>query len=1288
MSDHRGREGPADRERANERLRPYVPRLVIDWLRDDPTALSREVQGTLAFVDISGFTALSERLARRGKIGAELMRDTLDGVFTALLDVAYDDGAGLLKWGGDAVLLLFDGPDHAARACHACWGMRRTLERVGRLKDGSARITLRMSIGIHTGTFLFYLAGSVHRELLVAGPDVTTTVTMEALADPGEIAVSPPLASLLDPAFVAPRPDGLILLVEPPPVVTNRAPDVGDVRGLDLPLCLPLAVRAHLMLERTEPEHRTITAAFIDLVDTDAQLERLGTAGLGRALDERFRTIQEVALRYEVPFYESDIGKSSVKALLTAGAPTTTGHDEERMLRALREIVETPGEVAMRIGVNTGRVFTGDFGPPYRRSYRVFGDAINTAARVMSRAETGQILATEAVIDRSRSAFQTTAIEPFAAKGKTAPVRASIVGPLVGRRALELRETAFAGREREIETLLGVIEDARRSRGWIVELAGGAGLGKSRLVADAIARAGDVFVFQTRCEEYESSTPYFPLRAPFRSLLGLQLDDEADVVAARLARAAATVDPELLPWIPLLGLVLGVDLPPSPETGALDERFIPARLADVLGRFLYTSLAGTTTMLVVEDVEHMDESSRDLLRRLAQLGAERKQVLLLTSDGTGGIIESGGGDDLNALSFSLHRLPTATAVAMVDAATRDDPLPRHVVEQIARRSGGNPMFLFELIDVVRETGSSDALPETVEAIIAADIDRLEPADRTVLRYASVMGTNFDPDVLAIALDGEVELGPDVWLRFEEQIEPNPSGGLRFRATLIRDVAYEGLPFRRRRLLHGRVAEAIEAREGDDAVAALALHYSEAQRHDRAWRYCRLAGDRARRIYANTEAVMFYRRAAASARRCRDTLWDEEVGVWRSLGDALLALGEFEEASAAYAQARHRFRGDRVSGSELLLQQATVHLLSRNFPQMIRWVNRGLGDLVGEVGPEASSARARLLASGARARLHQGRGRAAAAYCAQAIEEASRAGDLAREALAGAYYALDQARLLLAVPGEPAHLDAAITIYRDLGRHLDVGRVLTGSSNRAYLEGRWDDQLELLREARDAYEQCGDMWYSALAIFNIAERLAEQRRPAEAEELARACHRIWKAAKYRSDAGEAASLLGLILSSLGRFEEAHTAFDEATAIFRAEGDEFELLKVEVRSVACYVEEGRHVEALERSRGLAVALAVMEDTSTLRSALHRSCGRALAALGRDEEARQSFEESLRAADEDAGGFGVMSARYERALTLEALAALDPDRASSGNAEQAAAILEPLGVVGLSSLAASSS
>ena len=375
-------------------------------------------------------------------------------------------------------------------------------------------------------------------------------------------------------------------------------------------------------------------------MDTDAQLERLGIDGLGRALDERIRTIQEVALHYEVPFYESDIGKSSVKALLTAGAPscdrTRRGADAEGSAGDHRDAGRCADEDRRQYGQASSPATSGR---PTAASYRVFGDAINTAARVMSKAEAGQILSTEIVLERSRTAFTTTPIEPFAAKGKTEPIRASVVGSVVGQRVSAMTETPLVGRERELATLLQLVEEARKSSGWIVEISGGPGLGKSRLVQDVLARSADVSVFHTRCEEYEASTPYFPLRAPFRALLDLDPRDSAIVVGERLRAVAQQVDPALVPWVPLLGILLGVDIPDTPETQALDERFIPERLADVITRFVYTSLAGTTTALVVEDAQYMDESSRDLVRHLARAGMDRKQMLFVTHDGTGSLFD-------------------------------------------------------------------------------------------------------------------------------------------------------------------------------------------------------------------------------------------------------------------------------------------------------------------------------------------------------------------------------------------------------------------------------------------------------------------------------------------------------------------------------------------------------------------------------------------------------------------------------------------------------------------------
>ena len=375
----------------SERLKPYVPRLVVDWLRSGSQDTYREVEGSLAFVDISGFTQLTERLARKGKVGAEEMSDTLNTTFAALLDVAYADGAGLVKWGGDAVLLLFDGPDHAARACRAAYRMRATMRRIGQLQTTAGRVTLRMSVGIHSGTFHFFLVGdpSYHRELIVSGPAASTTAVMEATADAGEIGISPQTAALLDPRCVG-KPKGDAFLLRAEPVAPSVGiPPVKDVHDLDLASALPVAIREHLLAQPGEAEHRTIAVAFVQFSGTDTLLERAGPVALAGALDAVVRNVQTATAAHGVTFFESDINRDGGKIMLTAGAPVSHGHEEDRMLRAARLILDRIGELPLRIGVNRGPVFSGDFGPFFRRTHSVKGDAINLAARVMGKAASG-----------------------------------------------------------------------------------------------------------------------------------------------------------------------------------------------------------------------------------------------------------------------------------------------------------------------------------------------------------------------------------------------------------------------------------------------------------------------------------------------------------------------------------------------------------------------------------------------------------------------------------------------------------------------------------------------------------------------------------------------------------------------------------------------------------------------------------------------------------------------------------------------------------------------------------
>src|SRR6188508_302914 len=214
-------------------LVPFVPRLTLEWLRDEPKAIWREVDGTLAFVDISGFTAMSERLSSLGRAGAEEVTEIMNATFAALLAVAYAQGGGLLKFGGDALLLLYAGDDHAARAARAAFEMRRTLRAIGRPKTSAGAIQLRMHAGLHSGRFQFFLVGDSHRELLISGPAATQTVEMEAASEAGEILLSPETAALVE-AETSEHETGVGRLLTSAPDVVGAVAPLPGVDGIPL----------------------------------------------------------------------------------------------------------------------------------------------------------------------------------------------------------------------------------------------------------------------------------------------------------------------------------------------------------------------------------------------------------------------------------------------------------------------------------------------------------------------------------------------------------------------------------------------------------------------------------------------------------------------------------------------------------------------------------------------------------------------------------------------------------------------------------------------------------------------------------------------------------------------------------------------------------------------------------------------------------------------------------------------------------------------------------------------
>ena len=1259
-------------DRAARPLQAYVPRLLTEWLSKHPDRQHLTIEGSMALADISGFTALTERLSRKGRVGAEEMSDILNGTFAALFDAARPDGADLVKWGGDAILLLFRGPQHAAYAARAAHRMRTVLRSVGRTRSSAGRVTLRMSVGIHSGQFDFLLVGdpTIHRELIVSGPGASITAEMESIATAGEIVFSDATAALLLPASIGVPVRGGRMLRSAPALPDLVVPDGAD-QAVDVRQLLPPPVRAHLLAAAGESEHRQVAVAFIEFSETDAVTSGGGPSAAVEALDQCVRNIQEACAAHGVSFIESDINRDGGKIMLAAGAPRSSGADDDRLLRAVQRAVERRGRLPLRAGVNHGRVFAGDFGHAFRRTYSIKGDVINTAARVMAHAEPGEVLATHEVMSRSRTVFVTRNVEPFMVKGKAQPIHAVSVGPPVGEIAeAALADDTFVGRDAEMAALRRALDAARVGQGSLVEVIGEPGMGKTRLVQEVVQDAADMVVVSGPSGSYDSKTPYVPFRTLLRGLLGVGAATSGNSTAQRLRDRVAANAPQLLPWLPLLGMVLDVDVGATSETAELDDRFRRSRMAEVLVEFLQVVLP-TPTLLVFENTHLMDDASAELLRAV-EAGIDGKPWVVLATrrDMPTGYVPTGS-------VTHYHRLPlapidAAAALSLLDVATHAAPLSAHAMNAIAAKAGGNPLFLRALVTAALRSGSEADLPDSVEAVLGAEVDRLDPSDRTVLRCAAVLGVRFAEALLRDMLAASATPVDADLHRLGEFVHPDGAGMWQFRHALIRDAAYAGLPYRLRRRMHdyaGRVIEST-ATDLDEVCERLSMHFFYAGDMERAWRYSRMAGRRAQGLYAYTAAIGFLERAIQS--EGASSAPPDEVGaVHEALGDVRDIAGFSRDAVVAYRRARPYRRGNPVGFAALMLKEAGLHQRMGAFVTSLRLLSHARGVLAGAAGPDADAARSRLATRYAFGKYLQGDRRAALRWSEVGVHEARASGD--QDALAYAYNTRHLACIQAGVAEDEPYGDLALAIYERVGDLRMQAHCLNNLAISALQDGHWDRSAAQLDRAADVFRRIGDTANEANAQYNRADLLIRQRRFTEAEPLLAAALRAAQAADDQELVALVARETGRVLAGSGRVHEALALFDAARAGLSELGLPLELIGLEAALADCLTDAG-DVDGAISVANEAVASAEELHAESLLAAVHRVRGRALLAAGRDDDARAAFEEGLRCPD---GGDG----RHEYALNLLGLGRLaerhgQPEATHLLN--ESRRILDALGVV----------
>ena len=597
------------------------------------------------------------------------------------------------------------------------------------------------------------------------------------------------------------------------------------------------------------------------------------------------------------------------------------------------------------MGVNTGEVMAGAVGD----RYTVTGDTVNVASRLESAGRPGSVTVGERTVRATRHAVAYEALAPLTLKGKAKPVAAWEATGLIEPRPLRRpasAESPLVGRERELEVLAGcVARVVREKRAHMVTLVGEAGVGKSRMLRELEQRLAAIEpaarIRTGRCLPYGSGIVYWALGEVMRGEAGIVDSDSADAAWARLRdHVGGVLDaaPEAVDArAAQIGASLGLEVPESLAQPEADPQRRREEFFSALRIVLEASAGQGPVVLAFEDIHWADDGMLDAIEHLARWVRAPLLVVCLARDELLERRSGWGGGRLGATQLFLDPLSDASVrelvTALLDGA--EGP-PGELAPLLAERSGGNPLFAEEMVRRLGEEGVEGVaqLPDSVQAVLAARLDALEPFHRRLVQQAAVVGRTFWEGVLIPVAEAEGRpLAPALSeLQEKDILAPGAESllagerELAFKHVLIRDVAYGQLPKAARWRKHVQVGRFIEERAGDrtdQVVALLAEHYGRAavlcaeagagaeegaEVTALAVRFVEDAGDAAARLYANREAIAHYGQAVELV---RDDDPEAAARIGEKHGDVALRMGRLDAALGAWETCleHHRDRGD-------------------------------------------------------------------------------------------------------------------------------------------------------------------------------------------------------------------------------------------------------------------------------------------------------------------------------------------------------------------------------------------
>jgi adenylate cyclase len=723
-----------------------------------------------------------------------------------------------------------------------------------------------------------------------------------------------------------------------------------------------------------EADRRPVTVLFADLCGFTSLSERLDPEQVLALQRDLFGELTK-----SVQSYGGHVDKVMGDGLLALfGAPVAHENDAEQALNCALALGVRTAEVgrrwkdlsaplALHIGVNTGPVAAGAVGLAGSESYSVTGDTVNSASRLQGLAEPGQILVGPATYRLTRHAFSFEPLGRLALRGRAGALEAYLLGkaletprPARGLETLGLN-APMIGRELELDTVMAAFERVRTGPAQVVRLVGEAGAGKSRLVAAFLEKLRaqghlDRVTLRRAAVSPLDSRSYGVMADILRDGYGIMPNEPPEAVRERLVSGLRELDldeEEVTRVVPVVMRLLGG----ADSAGALgpsDPEQVRRQIVLAFRTMLEHRLAREPVLLVIEDLHWADAASLDLLRLMADRLASHHLMLLFTHRPefeAAAIVTSQAAQTV----LRLSPLNEANSAALFDAlfGVSAARLPASLRRLVVERASGNPLHLEEIVRGLVEDGvlvreangwraekerAAMSIPLGLQGLLLARLDRLPPETRRVVQEAAVLGAIFDSHLLkrVSATPAAIEDALDLLLDAEYLEElPRGAGGagtrcFRFRQSMVREVIYENMLLRRRTGLHRAVGEALEQLTKDEPrrpedLESLGRHFGLGGEAQRGAGYLVQAGDWARNVYANEDALKRYR-GALELLEIAPEAEAERLAIRERIADLLGPSGQRGEAFAHYeaAYAAHAARGDRPAQARLCRKIASLH----------------------------------------------------------------------------------------------------------------------------------------------------------------------------------------------------------------------------------------------------------------------------------------------------------------------------------------------------------------------------